>query len=129
MRRLGESAPSCCSGSGASLEAMGLAARLFPPAGSSRTEIAWKVTTFKLVFFFVVIFQIEVFLARVLCQYIAKWLEAPLDDYPPSYGFHLFGNNSAFSPHVMARTDMDNTSGTYGLWTPPPGARACQASM
>ena len=43
-------------------------------------------------------------------------------DGPPrdvEYGWAVFGNNSLSDPNVLARTDMDNSSSTYGLWTPP----------
>jgi hypothetical protein len=43
---------------------------------------------------------------------------------PDAYGFHVRGNFSFWSPGVMNRTDWNVSSGTYGLWIPPPGARS-----
>ena len=50
---------------------------------------------------------------------IASGLEKPSD---PDYGWYVLGNSSLLSEDVMAREDLDETSLSHGLWTPPPGA-------
>jgi hypothetical protein len=42
----------------------------------------------------------------------------------PAYGFWVRGNTSFFSPGMMNRTDTNESSPTFGYWTPPPGASA-----
>ena len=50
--------------------------------------------------------------------------DPPLDS---EFGWYLKEENgtgpSMLEPAVLARTDNDTASPTYGLWTPPPGAR------
>jgi hypothetical protein len=53
-----------------------------------------------------------------LMRYMILESERPTD---PDWGWYMLGNNSLLSPHVMARTDENPDSQTYGLWTPPPG--------
>ena len=50
---------------------------------------------------------------------IAPALEKPND---PDYGWYVLGNSSLLSEDVMAREELDETSLSHGLWTPPPGA-------
>ena len=46
------------------------------------------------------------------------------EELPPAWGFWLRGNMSLFTPGLMNRTDLNESSGTYLHWTPPPGARS-----
>ena len=50
---------------------------------------------------------------------IISKLDKPSD---PDWGWYILGNSSLLSEDVMAREDLDETSLTHGLWTPPPGA-------
>ena len=51
-----------------------------------------------------------------------------LTDAPAAYGFHIRGNLSFFSDEVMNHVDTNESSPTYGLWTPPEGAsRPCES--
>lgn len=40
---------------------------------------------------------------------------------PAAYGFWLVGNQSMLSQNVMNRTDLNTSSPTYQMWTPPAG--------
>ena len=58
--------------------------------------------------------------------YVLTWINLSLtpapEDVHPSYGFFFQGNMSLYSPEVMSRTDLNESSPTYGMWIPPEGA-------
>ena len=43
--------------------------------------------------------------------------------WDPDDSWHLLGDNAMWQPHIMNRTDLNESSPTYGLWIPPPGTQ------
>ena len=73
-------------------------------------------------------------LAFCLVMWHAVWLPSihALADYSknddPNMAWHLLSEHSVFHAHTMNRTDTNETSPTFGKWTPPPGACASGTS-
>ena len=82
----------------------------------------WKgsITTYVCYCLFCLLFAI--FHKHFIYEPIIQAPAPDLSDVPAAYGFHMRGNLSFFSDEVMNRVDTNESSPTYGLWTPPPGA-------
>lgn len=79
--------------------------------------------------FFVVIPQFWLHIGATMYYPADKAPVPDLSDASPAYGFHIRGNLSFFSDAVAQRVDTNESSPTFGMWTPPPGTVLPPASV
>ena len=94
----------------------------------SITDSEWKGSLATFVLFSMIFYALE---AAITFAYLGLQSTVDFDSMPEEYAFHLRGNMSIFHPNVYNRTDQDESSPTYGMWTPPPGTHkaSCTAML